>query len=139
MLWRIIVAEIFSYAGAVWWSAAAALFCISLGCGLAQPLLRRRRGKCEDRPPILAIVPIKLLDPVFETAQASLFAQDYPAYEVLVGAAEEASPALDAARRIAPAHPKIACRFLRSAGVAAVSPNLNTLAAPLEAASHDFV
>jgi ceramide glucosyltransferase len=137
--WRIIVAEIFSYAGAVWWSVAAALFCISLGCGLAQPLLRRRRAKCEDRPPISAIVPIKLLDPGFEAAQASLFAQDYPAYEVLVGAAEEASPALDAARRIAAAHPKIACHFLRSAGVVAVSPKLNTLAAPLEAANHDFV
>jgi ceramide glucosyltransferase len=138
-LGRVIVAEFFAYAGAVWWSVAATLFCVSLGCGLAQPLLRRRRATRKDRPPISAIIPIKLLDPGFAAAQASMFGQDYPAYEVLIGAAEEASPALDAARRIAAAHPNISCRFLRSAGVAAVSPKLNTLAAPLEAASHDFV
>jgi ceramide glucosyltransferase len=133
------VAEIFSYAGATWWIVAAALFCVSFGCGLAQPLLRSRRAPRKDRPPISAIIPIKLLDPGFTAAQASLFAQDYPAYEVLIGAAEDASPALDTARLIASAHPKIACRFLRSAGVSAVSPKLNTLAAPSEAARHDFV
>jgi ceramide glucosyltransferase len=133
------VVEFFAYAGAVWWSVAAALFCVTLVCGVAQPLLQRQRATRKDRPPISAILPIKLLDPGFETAQASMFEQDYPAYEVLIGAAEQASSTLDAARRIAAAHPKIACRFLRSAGVAAVSPKLNTLAAPLDAASHDFV
>jgi ceramide glucosyltransferase len=133
------VAEFLAYAGAVWWSVAVALFCVSLVCGLAQPWLRRRRATREDRPPISAIIPIKLLDPGFETAQASMFAQDYPCYEVLIGAAEQQSPALDAARKIAAARPEVFCRFLRSAGVTAVSPKLNTLTAPLESASHDFV
>ena len=59
--------------------------------------------------------------------------QDYPAYEVLIGAAEHASPALDAARHIAASHPEVSCRFLRSAGTAAVSPKLNNLATPLAA------
>lgn len=138
-VWRVMVFEFFAYAGAVWWSVAAALFCVTLGCGLAQPWVRRRRATRRDRPPISAILPIKLLDPGFETAQASMFAQNYPVYEVLIGAAEQASPALDAAHRIAAAHPKIACRFLHSASVAAVSPKLNTLIAPLEAASYDLV
>ncbi|MGH6831154.1 MAG: hypothetical protein ACREDG_08370, partial [Methylocella sp.] len=111
----IIVAPLFSYAGAIWWSVAVALFCASLGCGLAQTFVQRRRATRKDRPPISAIIPIKLLDPGFETAQASVFAQDYPAYEVLIGAAEQESPALDAARRIAASHPKVSCRFLRSA------------------------
>ena len=133
------VVEFFAYAGAVWWSVAAALFCVTLICGLAQPWVRRRRATRQDRPPISAIIPVKLLDPGFEIAQTSLFAQDYPAYEVLIGAAEEVSPALDAARRIAAAHPRIACWFLHSASVAAVSPKLNTLAAPLAAARHDLV
>ena len=135
----IIVASLFSYAGAIWWCVAVALFCASLGGGLAQPFAQRRRATRKDRPPISAIIPVKLLDPGFETAQASMFAQDYPAYEVLIGAAEQASPALDAARRIAASHPEISCRFLRSAGTAAVSPKLNNLAPPLAAASHDFV
>jgi ceramide glucosyltransferase len=133
------VASFFSYAGAVWWSVAVALFCASLGCGLAQPFVQRRRATRKDRPPISAIIPIKLLDPGFETAQASMFGQDYPAYEVLIGAAEQESPALAAARRIAACHPEVSCRFLRSAGTAAVSPKLNNLATPLASARHDLV
>jgi ceramide glucosyltransferase len=135
----IIVASLFSYAGAIWWSVAVALFCASLSCGLAQPFVQRRRATRKDRPPVSAIIPIKLLDPGFETAQASMFGQDYPAYEVLIGAAEQESPALDAARRIAASHHKVSCRFLRSAGTAAVSPKLNNLAPMLAAARHDLI
>ncbi|HUB64775.1 MAG TPA: glycosyltransferase [Methylocella sp.] len=131
--------QFFIYAGAAWWSVAVVLFCVTLVCGLAQPLLQRRRATREDRPPVSAIIPLKLLDPGFETAQASLFAQIYPVYEVLIGAAEQASPALERARRIAAGHADIPCRFLHSDGVSAVSPKLNTLAGPLAAARHDFV
>jgi ceramide glucosyltransferase len=136
------VASFFSYAGAVWWSGAIAFFCATLGLGLAQPFVQSRRsgkGLGDAQPPISAIIPIKLLDPGFATAQASMFVQDYPAYEILIGAAEQESPALDAARRIAAFHPEVSCRFLRSAGTAAVSPKLNNLAPPLAAARHDFV
>jgi ceramide glucosyltransferase len=42
-------------------------------------------------------------------------------------------------RRIAASHPEVSCRFLRSAGTAAVSPKLNNLAPPLASASHDLV
>lgn len=133
------MAQLFVYAGAVWWSVAVALFCISLGGGLAQPWLRRRCATRKDRPPISAILPVKLLNPGFEAAQASMLGQDYPAYEVLISAAEHDSPALGGARSIAAAHPDVACRFLHSPGIVAVSPKLNNLAAPIEAASHDFV
>ena len=138
----ITVASLFSYAGAIWWSVATAFFCATFGFGLAQPFVQRRRsGKArgDAQPPISAIIPIKLLDPGFATAQASMFAQDYPAYEVLIGAAERESPALDAARRIAASHPEVSCRFVRSPGTAAVSPKVNNLATPLAAARHDLV
>jgi ceramide glucosyltransferase len=131
--------QFFIYSGAVWWSVAAALFGVTLVCGLAQPWLQSRRATRGDQPPVSAMIPIKLLNPGFEAAQASLFEQDYPNYELLISAAEEASPALEAARRIASARPDIPCRFLRSASVVAVSPKLNTLAVPLEAARHEFV
>jgi ceramide glucosyltransferase len=133
------VGQFFAYAGAVWWSVAVVLFCVTLVCGLAQPWLQRRRATRQDRPPVSAIIPIKLLDPGFETAQASLFGQDYPGYEVLIGTAEQASPALDAARGIAAARPDVPCRIVFSSGAGAVSPKLNTLAAPLAAARHDFI
>ncbi len=133
------VTTFFSFAGAVWWGLSIALFLVSLICGLLQPFVQRRRATRADLPPVSAIIPIKRLDPGFEIAQASLFAQDYPDYEILISAAEEDSPALDAARRVARAHPTRACRFLHSAAKAAVSPKLNNLVAPLAAARHDFV
>ena len=49
------------------------------------------------------------------------------------------SPALDAARRIAAAHPGVSSRLLRSAGTATVNPKLNNLAAPLACSRYDFV
>lgn len=133
-----------SYAGAIWWSLAIALFCITLCCGLLQPFVQRRRclkGQVPqtDPPPVSAIIPIKLLDPGFETAQASMFRQSYTNYEVLISAAEQSSPALDAARRIASAFPERPCRILHSASEAAVSPKLNNLAAPLAEAKYDLV
>lgn len=131
--------QVFVYAGAVWWSVASALFGVTLLCGLAQPWVRRSLASRQDRPPVSVIIPVKLLNPGFEAAQASVFCQDYPAFEVLIGAAETQSPALAAAREIAAAHPSVACRFLHSAGVRAVSPKLNTLAEPLDAARNDFV
>jgi len=132
-------AHFLTLAGAIWWSVAVALFCVSLGCGLLQPFVQKRRATRRDRPPVSVIAPIKLLDPGFERAQASMFAQDYPDYEILISAAENQSPALDAARRVADAHPVRPCRILRSEGHAAVSPKLNNLAAPLALAQHDFV
>jgi ceramide glucosyltransferase len=137
-LW-IAMTQFLSYAAAVWWSLAAFVLGATIACGLAQPFVQRRRAARKDQPPVSAIMPVKLLNPGFETAQASLFAQNYPSYEVLISAAEEESPALQAASRIAAAHPGISSRFFRSSGMAAVSPKLNNLAAPLAAARHDLI
>ena len=139
--WIIIVASLFSYAGAIWWGVATPFSARAWAAAWRSLLCSAGAGKraAIAQPPISAIIPIKLLDPGFETAQASMFGQDYPAYEVLIGAAEQESPALDAARRIAASHPEISCRFLRSASTAAVSPKLNNLATPLAAARHDLV
>lgn len=131
--------HIAAYAGAVWWCVAAALFCGSIVAGLAQPFVQRRRATRKDQPPVSAILPIKLLNPGFETAQTSVFDQDYPRYEVLISAAERDSPAIDAARHIASAHPDVSSRFLWSPATEAVSPKLNNLVAPLAAAYNDLI
>jgi ceramide glucosyltransferase len=136
---RIAVNQLFAYAGATWWSTAVVVFWATFACGLAQPFVQRRRATRKDQPPVSALVPVKLLNPGFGPAQASIFAQNYPNYEVLISAAEQNSPALDAARRIAAAHLEIPSRFLRSPGTDAVSPKLNNLAAPLAAARHDLI
>lgn len=133
------VATLFCLAGAIWWCVSAALFCVSLVCGLLQPFVQKRRARRADLPPVSAIIPIKCLDPGFETAQASMFNQDYPDYEILISAAEKDSAALDAARLVAARHPLRCCRIFQSGGKFAVSPKLNNLAAPLAETRHDFV
>lgn len=133
------MAEITAYAGAVWWCLAITLFCATLLGGLAQPFLARRRASRADQPPVSVILPIKMLNGGFGAAQASAFEQDYPGYEILIGAEEANSPALEAMRSIAAAHPEVRSRFLRSDGKMAVSPKLNNLATPLAAVRNDLI
>ena len=131
-----------SIAAVLWWVAAVAVFAAGLVGAILQPWLQRRRATAPEMPPVSLILPVKLVNPGFARAQASAFGQDYPAYEVLVGAAEAQSPALAAMGRIVArvnAETAIATRSLRSLATAAVSPKLNTLSAPLAAAAHDVV
>jgi ceramide glucosyltransferase len=132
-------ATFLSFAGAIWWCLAVALLVVTLCCGLAQPLIQKRRATAAARPPVSAILPIKNLDPGFEPAQASIFDQDYSQYEILISAAEAQSPALEVAQQIAAAHPSRPCRFVHSDCRAAVSPKLNNLMRPLIEARHDIV
>lgn len=128
-----------SLACLVWWSFAVTLLGLGVLAGLLQPVLQRRRATRRDQPPVSAILPLKALDQGFTRAEESIFAQDYPAYEVLFSAAEKESPAIVEARRIVSRHPERASRILVSQGVGAVSPKLDVLATPLAAVAHDFV
>jgi ceramide glucosyltransferase len=123
----------------VWWSFAVSLLGFCLVAGLLQPVVQRRRATRRDQPPVSAILPLKTLDQGFWRAEDSIFAQDYPDYEVLFSAAEKDSPAIVEVRRIMSRHPERASRILVSQGIGAVSPKLDVLAAPLAAAAHDFV
>ncbi|QXX74768.1 glycosyltransferase [Methylovirgula sp. HY1] len=128
-----------SWLGAVWWSAALAMLLFTSVGALLQPWLQARRAKNSHTPPVSAILPVKLHNPGFEEAQGSIFTQHYPGYEVLFSAAEASSPVLDLAQSLKRAHPHIDSRIMQSHCDTAVSPKLNTLAAPLAAAAHDFI
>lgn len=133
------LATIGSYIGALWWIIATALLGLtSLGAFL-QPVLQKRRATHKAQPPISAILPVKIADPGFREAEASIFDQHYPAYEIRFSAAEAASPALDIVRELVDAHGAAQAEIMQSQCDRAVSPKLNTLAAPLAAAKHDFV
>ena len=133
------LAVLASYLGAVWWSVAVVVLLLTSLGTLVQPWIQARRATNREAPPISAILPIKLHNPGFEEAQASIFTQRYPDYEVLFSAAEATSPVLDIAQRLKDGHPNIASRIMQSHCELAVSPKLNTLAAPLAAAAHDFI
>ena len=123
---------------AAWWVVGVAVFATSLFGALLQPRHQRRRAVSDSVPPLSLICPVKVVNSGFDRAQASAFAQDLPVYEVLIGAAEERSPALDTMARLVAAGPAPA-RILRSPGFGAMSPKLDTMSAPLEAAAHDVV
>jgi ceramide glucosyltransferase len=130
---------LFAYLGAAWFIAAVVfLLFTSLGA-LLQPILQARRATETEQPPVSAVLPIKLRHSGFPAAQASIFDQAYPEYEILFSAAEANSPALETVEQLKAEHPKISTRILQSHTDFAVSPKLNTLATPLSAAAHDLV
>ncbi len=129
--------SIFAALGAAWWLAALAIFAASLFGALLQPRIRRARATAAPTMPVSLVLPVKLLNPGFARAQASAFRQDHPC-EIIVGAAETDSPALTIMRRLVDAS-DVPARVLRSPGIGAVSPKLDTLAAPIGAAAHDMI
>lgn len=128
-----------SWLAAAWLILAIAILLVTSLCTLIQPSIQKRRANCSEQPPVSALLPIKLRDSGFMAAQSSIFAQTYPEYEVLFSAAESGSPAVEAAEDLKRDHPRMPTRILQSHSDFAVSPKLNTLAAPLSAAAHDFV
>ena len=132
-----IVATLIETVAALWWIAGVATFLASLFGALLQPRIHRRRPHADTMPPASLLLPVKLVNPGFERAQASAFAQDSDC-EIIVGAAEEASAALAIMRRLAAASP-VPTRVLRSEGIGATSPKLDTLSVPLGAALHDVI
>ncbi|MDR3462673.1 MAG: glycosyltransferase [Beijerinckiaceae bacterium] len=129
---------IISILAAAWWVSALAFFFLSVVTVLLQPLIQRLRVPRQDQPPVSVILPVKLVNPGFERAQASVFAQDYPSYEVLVSAAETDSSALALMRGLVD-RAGVSARILHSHETAAVSPKLNTMIPAIMAARHDFL
>jgi ceramide glucosyltransferase len=128
-----------SYIAAAWWMIGVAALVVTVVGSLLQPFVQARRAKNRERAPVSAILPIKLVNPGFEAAQASIFTQNYPSFEVLFSAAEAKSPAIDAVQALSSVYPKIESQILQSRVDIAVSPKLNTLATPLAAAQNDLV
>lgn len=89
--------------------------------------------------PATAIVPIKGFDDHFEAAQASLFAQKYPDFEIMIAAAEHQSPALDAAHRVQRDYPNVSSRVVRSQAKICVSPKLSNVWGAIVQAQNDLI
>lgn len=123
---------------AAWWCAGVATFSASLGGALLQPRVQTRRARNAETPPVSLLLPIKLLNPGFARAQGSAFLQDISRYEVIIGAREDVSPALDAMRAMVD-NSTVPARIVHSPGSGAVSPKLDTLDTPLATATHDVV
>jgi len=123
----------------IWWGCAMALLGASVLASICFPWPWRAPARPAPHPPLTAVIPVKTLDPDFDAAQDSLFAQAYPGMEILIGSAEADSPALDAVRAIQARHPQVPSRVVDTSVRRAVSPKLNNVWAPIEQAGADLI
>ncbi len=124
---------------ALWWSCSIAVLILSAGGALLHPLRDRRVALAGGWPAVTAIVPIKLLDPGFEEAQRSLFAQGYPGLEIVIVSGERDSDAVRTAAHIQADFPSVPSRILESSVRSAVSPKLNNMWDAIAEARNDLI
>ena len=100
------------------------------------PNRKRRSG---PTPPITVLKPVKGDEEGLYENLASLARQDYPEYEILVGAEDALDPALEVARSVQADHPTARIRIQAGNRRLGLNPKVNLLAALAERARHDHL
>jgi len=88
-------------------------------------------------PPVSVLKPVKGEDAGLEANLRSVFAQAYPDFEVLVGAADADDPAVAVARRVAAEFPRVRSRVVVDAREIGPNPKVSNLANLLRHARHE--
>jgi ceramide glucosyltransferase len=124
------------------WTAWAALAGTGAVLLLVQALARRRvlrgrpPGASAPLPPVSVLKPLCGADAGLEENLRSIFRQDYPDYEVVLGAADPRDPALDIARRVAAEFPGVRATILADRDAVGPNPKVANLANLLRRARH---
>jgi ceramide glucosyltransferase len=92
-----------------------------------------------NAPPVSVLKPLKGVDPGLEENLATLFALDYPSYEIILGTRDADDPALAVARRVAAAHPEVPCRVVADAREIGPNPKVSNLANLERLARHELL
>ena len=124
---------------AAYWLIAVFVLLVSAIATLVQPWLTGRRARRRDRPAVSLVLPVKLLEDGFETAQESALAQDYPQFEAIAASVDPHSPAIEKMRDILRRHAERPARVLQSTAKFAKSPKVDNLYAPFTEAVNDTI
>src|SRR5438309_1910742 len=100
------------------------------------PNRKRRSG---PTPPITVLKPVKGDEEGLYENLASLARQDYPEYEILVGAEDALDPALEVARSVQADHPAARIHIQAGSRRLGLNPKVNLLSALTERARHDHL
>lgn len=133
------VLSMISIAAASWWAISCALRVATVSAALLQPRLRRRLAVRRDQPPVSIVIPVRRLEADAEAAFASVFRQRYPQIEVLVSAAEDRSPMIEIARRVAEQCPSVDAQILTGNKRVTPNPKVSNLAPAIAAARNDHI
>ena len=124
-------------------AAAAVSLAVTLICDAAVLRVLGRRpappGCTGSRPPVSVLKPLKGRDDGLWDNLVSFARQDYPDFELLLGAEDADDPALDLARRLAAEFPRRSIRVIAGAAAIGLNPKVNNLAALTRHATHDLL
>jgi len=111
-------------------AAIAAVRCRRGGRPLAAPA---------DAPPVAIVQPLCGVEAFSKETLASIFALDYPDYEVVFCVADAADPIAPIARRAMAAHPEVPSRLLIGDDRVSANPKLNNVVKGWKAARRDWI
>ena len=104
-------------------------------CAKPKALLPARKGG----PAVSIVQPLCGVDAFSRQTLASIFALDYPNYEILFCVADGADPAASLARRFIADNPRVAARLLVGDDRPSANPKLNNVVKGWKAAAHQWI
>ena len=119
--------------------AVAGLAMTLLADRAVRAVLAARRSRGSGRPGISVLKPVKGLDEGFRENLLSLARQEYPDFEILVGAAEANDPALAVAREVGRRYPHARVRAFVCPEDGGLNPKVSILRRLSTQAHHDLV
>ncbi|MEP0775532.1 MAG: glycosyltransferase [Acidobacteriota bacterium] len=121
------------------------LLAVGLGARVLMVVAQRRHLRtppptpATELPAVSILKPVKGLDADLEANLRSVFAQRYPAFEVIIGAYSADDPALEVARRVAAAFPEVPSVVVADPRQVGPNPKVANLANLLRHARHEVV